>query len=76
MLDDKFKIENVDLIMDYYKKNNDLIAYLQKLNLSQKQEEVKDTNLSQQIQSLMNEIATMITQKLPEIETLITEKIS
>jgi hypothetical protein len=25
---------------------------------------------------LMNEIATMITQKLPEIETLITEKIS
>lgn len=74
LLDDKFKIENVDMIMDYYKKNNDLIAYLQELNLSKKQEEVKDTNLSEQIQSLMSEIATLITQKLPEIEILITQK--
>jgi hypothetical protein len=61
--------------MEYYKKNNDLIYYLKELNLSQKQNEVKEENPSEQIQSLISEIATLITEKLPQIETLITEKI-
>ncbi len=74
MLESKFKIENIDFIMDFHKKIYELYIYLKKINIIKKQEEVKDTNLSQQIQSLMDEIATIITQKLPEIETLITEK--
>lgn len=75
MLEAKFKIENIDLVMEFYETRYELSKYFKNLNLFAKNESNESVNQGEKIQSLIDEIATMITHDLPEIENLITEKI-
>ena len=75
MIEAVFKLENSDLIKNYYNNIYELKIYLWNLNIIRKIDNTEKPNYSEQIQSLVNEIATLITERLPEVESLITQKI-
>lgn len=75
ILSSRFDIENIDSMIDFYKKNRSVKVYINSLSLDKENDNDKNVDLAEKIQSLMNEIAIVITEKSPEIESLMGEKI-
>lgn len=75
MIESIFKLENLDLIKNYYNNIYELRIYLWNLNIIRKIDNSEEINHSEKIKSLIDEIATLITERLPQIESLIAEKI-
>jgi len=70
----KFKIENVELYKDMYEKTKEIIGFLKSLNIvneiSEEKQEEKQIDLWVQIKTLIDEISTMVANKLPEKEQI------
>ncbi|MDD3302393.1 MAG: hypothetical protein PHN31_02480 [Candidatus Gracilibacteria bacterium] len=70
----KFKIDNVELYKDMYEKTKEIMFFLKSLNIvneiSEVKQEEKQIDLGVQIKTLIDEISTMVANKLPEKEQI------
>lgn len=70
----KFKIDNVELYKDMYEKTKEIMFFLKSLNIvneiSEVKQEEKQIDLWVQIKTLIDEISTMVANKLPEKEQI------